>query len=445
MLQSAPPRRPGARPLTPRQVAFTAMVGTAVELYDFILYSFVAALVFGPLFFPGFHPWVGTLVALSSHAVAFVTRPLGAVVFGWVGDRFGRRPALVASLGLMGVATVGVGLLPTYQTIGLAAPLVLVGLRLLQGMAVGGEYPGAVVVAVEHAPPGRRTFFGAFAQLGIMLGILLAGASLLIANAVVGVATFQAWGWRLPFLFSAVLVICGLVLRNRLAETPEFVAAAQRLEAGRRAGRLSVLLRHNLGTLVVCTMMWIGPVTFGYAFLTGLLAYTKTYVPELSATTVQIGLVLTATVLVGVAGSSAWFGDRWGRERTLLLAGVWMMVWAAPSYWLIETASAGLLWTAMILGGLAYGAIGGVAPSLMTEMFPVEVRYLGVAIAIAVSAFVGGAVLPLGALAVVGAAGGASWPMVAMMIVAGAASTVAGAILHRSRAARQADVAMVTA
>jgi MHS family shikimate/dehydroshikimate transporter-like MFS transporter len=422
-----------SRALSPLQVAFAAMIGTAVELYDFILYSFIAATVFGPLFFPMATPWLGTLAALSGHAVAFLVRPLGAVLFGRIGDRLGRRPALVLSLSLMGAATVGVGLLPTYATIGLAAPVLLVVLRLVQGLAIGGEYPGAVVVAAEHAPEGRRTFYGGFAQIGIMVGILLAAVSLLLVSTVVGTREFAESGWRLPFLFSALLVIVGLVLRRRLAESPEFVDASARIAAQHSApGRLRTLFRDARRPLIACTLLWIGPVTYGYAFLTSLLAYTKTYVPGLSAVTVQTGLVLTAAALVVFATTSARFGARLGRERVAIAAGIWTILWAAPSFWLIGQATPATLWSAMIVGGFSYGIFSGVAPSLMSEAFPVSVRYLGVAVCIAVSALIGGALLPLPTLAIVGATGGSPMPMAVMMMISGAATVTGGVLLRRA-------------
>jgi MFS family permease len=414
-------------------VAASAVLGTAIELYDFILYSFIAATVFGPLFFPQMQPWLGVLAALAGHAVAFVVRPLGAVVFGSVGDRLGRRPALVASLGLMGVATVGVGLLPTYATIGVAAPVLLVVLRLLQGLAIGGEYPGAVVVSVEHAPPHRRTFFGAATQVGIMTGILLAGTSLLVVSAAVGSETFRDWGWRLPFLFSAVLVGVGIWLRTRLAETPEFVTASERIERERAAGRIPTLVRKAGRPLAVCILMWIGPVTFGYAFLTSLLAYVSTYVPALAGVPAQTGLVLTAAVLVLLTVTSAWFGDRWGRRRLIIASGLGTVVWAVPAYLLVGLGTTGALWVAMVVGALSYGLFSGVAPSVMAEVFPVEVRYLGVAVAIATSALIGGGLLPLAALALVGATGGSPVPLMAMMAVSGVATTAGGVLLRVGR------------
>ncbi|WP_165945715.1 MFS transporter [Micromonospora sp. KC606] len=410
------------------------MAGTAFETYEYFLYAFVAATVFGPIFFPAFHPWLGTLAAVSSHAIAFFVRPLGALLFGRMGDRLGRRPALITSLTLMGVATIGVGLLPTYAAIGVTAPILLVALRLLQGLSVGGEIPGAVLIGVEHSPPERRNLFGAFAYIGVTIGFLIVAVSLLLVTTVVGAETFQSWGWRIPFLFSAVLLVFGLVLRTRLAETPEFIAAESRISRERAAGRLGTLLRGSGRPLLVATLIWIGPATFFYAFLTSLLAYTKNYVPELSTATVQWALLLTATALTVIAVISAHYGNHANRERMIIIAGIWWTIWAAPSYLLVDLGSTPALFTAMLVGVVPLGIVTGVAPALTADLFPVEVRYLGLAIALTISVLIGGALLPIPALALVGAANGSVVPMIAILLVAGVASIVGGFMVRRMHA-----------
>ncbi|MCP2638531.1 MFS transporter [Microbacterium sp. HD4P20] len=425
-------RTPLRRPLSPRGVAFAAMVGNAIELYDFVIYAYIAATVFGPLFFPTEVPWIGVLLAVSAQALAFVTRPLGAVIFGSVGDRFGRRPALLASLVIMGGATVLVGLLPGYAVIGVLAPILLICLRLVQGVAIGGEYPGAVVVAVEHAPRNLRTLFGAFPQVGNMIGLLLAGATTLIVSSVVGAETWTAWAWRIPFIASAVLLVIGVVLRTRLAETPAFLEATERVAAGRRreAG-IRVLLRDAWRPLVVTTLAWLGPFAFGYAFLTSLLAFVTTYRPEIAGVTVTVGLVLTSALLIVVVLVFGRFGDAIGKQRIIVWSGVLTLAWAVPSYLLVDMRSPLALWVAMAVGAIAYGAFGGVMPSMMSNAFPVTVRYLGVAVAIAAGALIGGALLPIPALALVGQSGGSSAPLMAMMAIGGAATVVGGALFRR--------------
>lgn len=428
------PGRQARKPLTPAQVGIAAMVGNAIELYDFILYAFIAATVFGPLFFPTEVPWIGTLLALSGQALAFVVRPMGAVIFGNIGDKFGRRPALLASLALMGAATVAIGLLPTYAMIGAAAPIILVALRLLQGVAIGGEYPGAVIVAVEHAPKRLATFYGALPQMGNMLGILLAGLSLLVVNGIIGTELWTSWGWRLPFLFSGVLVVFGLILRTRLSETPEFIAANEKIrENQRESGKLGLLFRGHWRALAVTVLLWIGPVTFGYAFLTSLLAFVNTYRRHLTSTDVQLGLVMTASALVLIVACSGRYGDRIGREKIVLTSGILTVLWAVPSYILVDRQEPVALWTAMVVGAISYGIFGGVAPSLMSQQFPVNVRYIGVAASIALSALIGGALFPLPALTLVGANGGSSVPLMVMMAVSGLATTVGALILIRQR------------
>ena len=415
------------RPLGTGQVAAAAAVGTAVEFYDFVLYAFLAATVFAPLFFPQLVPWLGTLAVLAGHAAAIVSRPVGALIFGAVGDRLGRTPALVASLTLMGLATVGVGMLPGYAAIGVAAPVVLVVLRLAQGLAIGGEYPGAIVVAVEHAPLHLRPLYGAFAQVGAVFGLLLAGLSLLAVNLVAGEAAFREWGWRLPFLLSGVLVAGGVLLRARLAESAEFVAADRR---GAEAYRLGALLRRAPRPLLAGTLMWIGPVALGYAFLTGLFAYVAVYVPALTVTDMQIGAVLAATVLAAATLLSAHVGARWAPARVVAAAGIAAAAWAVPGYLLVDLGAAPATWVAMAVAGCVYGVFGGVAPALVSQSFPVDVRYRGVAVVLASSAVLGAAVLPLPALALVGATGGSSVPLMVMVIVAGLATAVGAALLR---------------
>lgn len=425
------------KPLTPRQVAFAAMFGNAIELYDFLISAYMAGLVFGPLFFPTDVPWIGVLLAFAGQAVAFFARPLGAVIFGGIGDRVGRRAALLWSLGLMGGSTVAVGLLPTYAVAGVAAPILLVALRLVQGISIGGEYPGAVVATVEHAPIRRKTLYGAFPQIGNQLGSLLAGVVLVAINVAVGREVLLDWAWRVPFLASAVLVVIGFVLRTRLSETPDFVAAVE--QAAKRGCRepLGALLRRAAKPVAIMTLIWIGPLSFGYAFLTSLVAFVGNWRPGLSPLDVQIGLVLTSVVLIGSVLVSALYGDRVGADRIVLLAGLAIVVWAVPSYLLVDLENVAALWLAMVVGSLAYGAFGGVAPRLMATMFETEIRYFGVAACIALSGVIAGALLPIPALAWVGQANGSSAPLMVMVVVAGLA-TVCGALWLRRDNARKA-------
>jgi MFS transporter, MHS family, shikimate and dehydroshikimate transport protein len=413
------PTRP--RGLSPRGVGFAALFGNTIELYDFVIYAYVGGAVFGPLFFPTDVPWVGTVLAFTTQALAFFVRPLGAVVFGRIGDRWGRRAPLLWSVTIMGGATVAIGLLPTYATAGAAAPVMLLILRLVQGIAIGGEYPGAVVVAVEHAPEHRKTLYGALPQIGNMLGSLLAASLLVAVNLAAGPEVWRAWAWRVPFLCSVVLVVIGLVLRTRLSETPEFTAATAE---PRPSAPFAALLRRSAEPLVIGILFWLGPLTFSYAFLNSLIAFVASWRPRLSPLDPQIGLVLSSALLVVVVAVIARFGDRLGLERVALASGICITAWAVPSYLLIDLQNPAALWLAMAVGSLAYGAFGGVAPRLMALLFPVRFRFLGVGVCIAASGVLAGAVLPVPALAWVGRTGGSSVPLMLMVITAGCASVV---------------------
>ncbi|GAA4901966.1 putative MFS family arabinose efflux permease [Actinomycetospora succinea] len=412
--------------LSPGRTAFACMIGTLVEIYDFILYTFVAALVFGPLFFPGAQPWLGTLAALSSHAVAFFVRPLGAWVFGRLGDRWGRRGALVLSLSLMGVASAGVGLLPTYAAIGIAAPVLLVVLRLVQGLAVGGEWGGAVAVAVEHAPPSRRVLYGSLPQVGSVLGLALAAASLLVVASAVDEETFLAWGWRVPFLAGFVLVALGMFVRLRLEETPDFKKTRDEVPA-----TFAATMREAGRPILAVTLAWLSIIVVVYALMTGLLAYAKSYVEGIDAHDVQVGLVLCGLLLVPYTIGAALLAKKVSRERLVLVAGLFTIVWAFPAFGLVATGEPALLWVAMAIGVIPYGLGNGALPSLMSDAFPVRLRYTGVAVSFALANVIGGALLPLPALALVATFGGSSVPLAIALVLGGIASVVGVAMLRR--------------
>src|SRR3954464_10167899 len=217
-----PPTAGTAQASSVRRVIVASLVGTSLELYDFFLYGTAAALVFNELFFPSFDPLTGTLAAFATYAVGFAARPLGGIVFGHYGDRIGRKAMLVFTLVIMGVATFLIGLLPTYDSVGVLAPILLVALRFIQGIGVGGEWGGAVLMAIEHSPPGRRGFYGSWPQMGVPAGLLLANLVFLASSTYIPGEQFLAWGWRIPFLVSIVLVGVGLFIRLRLLETPAF-------------------------------------------------------------------------------------------------------------------------------------------------------------------------------------------------------------------------------
>lgn len=417
-----------AKGLSLRKIAAASMVGNLIEIYDFILYSFVAALVFGPLFFPNVAPWAGTLFAISSQAVAFVVRPLGAILFGRIGDKVGRRRGLILTLGLMGVATVLLGLLPTYASIGAAAPILLVTLRVLQGLAYGGEWGGAILIAVEHAPEDKKIFYGAIPQVGATLGVGLAAGSLLLVGTVVNPETFQAWGWRIPFLIGALLIVVGIVIRTRIEETPEFKAALERAEQDSvpRAS-FGVTLREGSKAIVAMILNWQAAAIAVLTFATGLLAFVPRHVEGLTAADVEIGMLIATLVVVPVTLASAYLGRRIGKERVLLLCGVFTVVWAFPGYALVSAGSPVLLWIGMTVGLVNYGLTNGVIGATMSEHFPVRLRYFGLSFSFAIASVIGGALLPIPALAWSEALGGSTLPL-ALIFLLGGLLTVAGSL-----------------
>lgn len=414
--------------LSLRKIAAASAIGNLIEIYDFILYSFVAALVFGPLFFPNAAPWAGTLFAISSQAVAFVVRPLGAILFGRIGDKLGRRRGLILTLGLMGLATVLLGLLPTYATIGAAAPILLVTLRVLQGLAYGGEWGGAILIAVEHAPERRKILFGAIPQVGATLGVGLAAGSLLLVGTVVAPETFQAWGWRIPFLVGAVLIVIGIVIRTRIEETPEFVEAMRRSESSTvpRAS-VGVTLREGSKAIVAMILNWQAAAIAVLTFATGLLAFVPRHVEGLTASDVEIGMLIATVVVVPVTIASAWLGARIGKERVLLICGIFTVVWAFPGYALVSAGSQVLLWIGMTVGLVNYGLTNGVIGATMSEHFPVRLRYFGLSFAFAIASVIGGALLPIPALAWAEDLGGSTLPL-ALIFLLGGVLTIAGSL-----------------
>ena len=338
--------------------------------------------------------------------MAFLVRPLGAWVFGRLGDRWGRRGALVMSLSLMGVASAGVGLLPTFAAIGVAAPVLLVVLRLVQGLAVGGEWGGAVAVAVEHAPPSRRVLYGSLPQVGSVLGLALAAASLLIVSSSVSEETFLSWGWRVPFLAGFVLVGLGMIVRLRLEETPDFKHTRDEVPP-----TFAATMREAGRPILAMTLSWLAIIVVVYALMTGLLAYAKTYVDGIDAVDVQVGLVLCGLLLVPYTIGAALLCRRVPRERLVLVAGVFAVVWAFPAFALVNTGEPALLLARDGDRGGALRAGQRCAPVTDERRLPGRLRYTGIAVSFALANVIGGALLPLPALALVQTFGGSSIPL----------------------------------
>ncbi len=376
-----------------------AFIGTAIEFYDFFIYGTAAALVFGRVFFPGLGATGALFAAFSVYAVAFLARPLGAVLFGHFGDRLGRKTTLVVSLLLMGLSTAAVGLLPGYGGWGIWSPVLLVLLRVCQGVGLGGEWGGAALLLAEHAPPERRGRYGAYLQLGPCVGFFLATGVFLALSEGLSDSAFMAWGWRVPFLASVLLVGVGLFVRLRIAESPLFLDRARPDEVP----VLTVLRDHGRTVLLGGGAIMIGYALF-YLTTTYALAYATT---ELG---VARGLVMGLLLVGAVAeGSAAWWtagrSDRWGRRRVLQLTTVLAVGWSLALFPLVETVRVPLLALGLVGAMAVLGCLFGPVAAYLPELFPTHVRYTGASLTYNLGGVVGGATAPLVATRLTGAYG----------------------------------------
>jgi MFS transporter, MHS family, shikimate and dehydroshikimate transport protein len=409
------------------RVATASFIGSAIEYYDFFLFGTAAALIFGQLFFPGADPLSGTLLSFATFGVGFFARPLGGIIAGHLGDRIGRKKTLVATLLLMGVATTAVGVLPTYEAIGIWAPIALVVLRLCQGLGVGGEWGGAALIAVEHAPRSRRGFYGSWPQMGIPAGLLLSSGAFALVS-LMPQEQFLAWGWRLPFLASALLVIIGLYIRAKVSEPEEFQKVMDHSQ--REKHPLVAVLRHHTKEVLVIAGIRFADNVLYYVFATFGLAYMTT----------QLGLprsVALAGVLIASAlelASMPLFGalsDRIGRRAVVISGTVVMLVMAFPFFWLVGTGEPWAVIAACILVlTFAHAMVFAPLSAWFAELFAPEIRYTGVSVGYQLGSLVAGAPAPILATYLVAVNAGAYWPVALMVIIAGIV-TLAAALASR--------------
>jgi metabolite-proton symporter len=381
-------------------VAASSLAGTAVEWYDFFLYGTAAALVFNRLFFPSEDPLVGTMLAMGTFAAGFVARPLGAIILGHLGDRMGRKATLIASLMLMGAATTLIALIPPYATIGIAAPLALLILRLVQGFALGGEWGGAVLLVSEYSNDSkRRAFWASWPNVGPPLGNLLAAGVLAVLSATMSSESFLAWGWRIAFGLSAVLVLIGLILRLYVEETPLFKASQAKAAAGaeRRKLPLASLFRHNWRQILIAAGSRMGENAGFYIYS----LFIITYVTEILGQ--DRGAGLTA-VMIGQAVAVltiplfAILADRVGRKPILLIASAATVVWGFAFFYLLDTGLLLNIVLAAVGGLLIFAAYSSVIGAFFSELFPTEVRYSGTSVAYNIASMIAGSLSPIIAL-----------------------------------------------
>ena len=381
-------------PSTIRKVLLASCAASSIEWYDFFIYLTAAALVFPKLFFPAdIDPVAGVLASFSTAAVGFVARPVGGVLFGHFGDRVGRKTTLVTALVLMGIATTLVGVLPSYAQIGIWAAVALFVLRICQGLAVGGQWGGAVLLATEYAPEGKRGFYGSFAQMGVPVGLLLGNTVFLILSEGLGEDRFAAWGWRIPFLLSVILIGVALYIQLRLEDTPVFRRLEERQheggEAESRSPVLEVLRDHPKQVLLAGGAFFVVNGGF-YVLITGMLDY-GTRSLGLSQN-LMLAAVLISAVVEGIAiVTMSAVSDRVGRRPVFMAGAVLLGLWAFPLFWLVNTKSFALIVIALSIAQFFLGMMYGPQAALFAEMFSARVRYSGASIGYqGASVFAGG-------------------------------------------------------
>ncbi|MEU5118503.1 MFS transporter [Streptomyces asoensis] len=385
------------------RLAAASLAGTAIEFYDFFVYGTAAALVLGPLFFPTFSPLAGTLAAFATFGVGFVARPLGAVLFGHVGDRRGRRPVLVVSLLLTGASTVAVGCVPAYDRIGVAAPLLLLVLRFLQGLGLGGEWGGAVLLTAEHAPEGRRALWSSFPQVGPAVGFLLANGVVLVLSVSLTEAQFTQWGWRVPFWAAGALAVLGLWLRSSLPESPRF------LEIGEHARVPLVEVVRDHWRLVLLTA---GALAVGYAVFYAVTTWSLAYATErlgVSRTVVLACIMGAVTVKGALTPVMAVLGDRYGRRPLCLVGCAAAALWMFPLVALLSTGEPLPMFLGFLGALLAFVTMFAVIAAYLPELYAPRVRCTGAAVGYNLGGVLGGALTPVVATALAEQPGRVPW------------------------------------
>lgn len=396
-----------SQPASIRRVVVASFIGTTIEWYDFFLYGTAAALVFDKLFFPNFDPFAARMAAFATFAVGFFARPLGGVVFGHYGDKIGRKAMLVTTLMLMGVATVLIGLLPTHEHIGAAAPALLVVLRFAQGFGVGGEWGGAVLMAVEHGHAGRRGFYASWVQVGVPVGLLLANAVFHLVSGMEEKA-FLSWGWRVPFLLGVLLLGVGMFIRLKILESPVFEKA--RLAAPPPKVPILAVLREHPRNVLLAMGARFAENAFFYIFTVLVLSYGVRQLgmgkPEL-LNAVMLG---SAAQLVFIPLFGA-LSDRLGRRPVYLGGAFFLLLFAFPFFWMLETRESLLVSLAVVIGLTGHAAMYGPQAAFFSELFGTRVRYSGASLGYQLASPLAGGLAPMIATALLAWSGGRPWPV----------------------------------
>jgi MHS family shikimate/dehydroshikimate transporter-like MFS transporter len=408
-----------ATPLVERSkmnsIVFASCFGTIIEWYDFLIYATAATLVFNKAFFPTFDPLAGTLAALGSYAVGFLARPLGGALFGHFGDRLGRKSMLVLTLFIMGISTFCIGLLPTYESIGVLAPILLILLRIIQGIGLGGEWGGASLMVLEHAPVDRRGFYTSFVQIGFPIGLVLATLVFALVTKMPD-ADFASYGWRIPFLISVVLLAIGAFIRSRVPETPVFEGLKMR--DGISKNPVGEVVGKNTKTFLIAVGLKLSEVSWVYMLTVFVVGYatTRLGLPKPMMLDAVMYAALLELVTLPLFG---WMSDKIGRRPHFILGALFTIVFAFPLFWMLESKSTALIFAAVTIAmNFGHGMMFGIESCYFPELFGSRVRYSGASFGFQVSAAIGGGFSPIIATAMVGYFGGTTGVSIMMIVLA---------------------------
>lgn len=417
-----------------KRVAFAAFLGTALEWYDFFIYGAVAALVFNKIFFPSFDPMVGILFSFATFAVGFIARPLGALIFGHMGDTVGRKKVLIITMLLMGGATVGIGLLPTYDQIGVFSTVLLIILRIIQGLALGGEWGGAVLMTAEHGDAKRKGYHTSFAQIGVPIGNLLSVGVLAMMTLILNDEQFLSWGWRVPFILSIVLILVGLWVRGGIDESPEFKALS---ETNKAKKPLITLLKSYPRQLLTACFIRIGTDVAFYIFSLFVLTYVSSSLGLPKSVSLNAVLIASA-IQIAVIPLVASLSDRIGRKPVFLVGSVGGTVWAFVFFSMLDTRDPMMITVAVCVAMTCWALMYGPLAAFITELFPTQVRYSGISLGFQLAGILGGGIAPLIATSLLREF---QTPMAVAWYVAGAlALTTLSILLSREAGHSQTDI-----
>jgi len=393
-------------------VVFTGSIGTIIEWYDFLIYGTAAALVFNTLFFPNIDPLAGTLAALTTYSVGFVARPIGGAIFGHYGDRIGRKVMLMITMGIMALGTFAVGCLPTYQQIGVWAPILLVTLRFIQGIGLGGEWGGASLMVVEHAPEGRRGLFGSLVQIGFPLGLVTSSGVFALVTQMPD-ADFKSWGWRIPFLLSILLLGVGWFVRARVPETPAFEEIKRRGDIAKNPFVEAVF--KNPKSFLVAVGLKISEVSWVYILTIFIVVYATGQL-GLPRTLLLNAILIAALVEVLTIPLFGWLSDHVGRRAFYFLGTLFTAAFAFPLFWLLSTKDPQVvILTVVVALSLGHGTMFGLQSAYFPDLFGTRVRYSGASFGFQAAAALGGGFSPIIATALAGSMGGTAG--VSMMLI----------------------------